>query len=37
MGDIIKFERLQDRTIEIGVRKVLLYADVAEIYGVETK
>ena len=37
MGDIIKFESLQDRIIEIRDQKVLLDADVAEIYGVETK
>ena len=37
MGDIIKFENLQDRIIEIRDQKVLLDVDVAEIYGVETK
>ena len=37
MGDIIKFENLQDRIIEIKDQKVLLDVDVAEIYGVETK
>ena len=37
MSEIIKFENLQDRIIEIRDQKVLLDADVAEIYGVETK
>ena len=37
MGDIIKFENLQDCIIEIRDQKVLLDVDVAEIYGVETK
>ncbi len=37
MSDIIKFENLQDRIIEIRDQQVLLDADVAEIYGVETK
>jgi len=37
MSDIIKFENLQDRIIEIRDQKVLLDADVAQIYGVETK
>jgi len=37
MSDIIKFENLQDRIIEIRDQKVLLDVDVAEIYGVETK
>jgi prophage antirepressor-like protein len=37
MSDIVKFENLQDRIIEIRDQKVLLDADVAEIYGVETK
>ena len=37
MGDIIKLEDLQDRIIEIRERKVLIDADVAEIYGVETR
>ncbi|MBK5102567.1 MAG: ORF6N domain-containing protein, partial [Desulfobacteraceae bacterium] len=32
MSDIIKFENLQDRIIEIRDQKVLLDADVAEIY-----
>lgn len=35
--NMIKFENLQDRIIEIRDQKVLLDADVAEIYGVETK
>jgi hypothetical protein len=33
----MKFENLKDRIIEIRNQKVLLGADVAEIYGVETK
>jgi hypothetical protein len=37
MSDVVKFENLQDRIIEIRGQKVLLDADVAEIYGVETK
>ena len=37
MSDIVKFENLQDRIIEIRDQKVLLDADVAEIYGVETR
>lgn len=37
MMEIMKFENLQDRIIEIRDQKVLLDADVAEIYGVETK
>ena len=37
MSEIIKFEDLQDRIIEIRDQKVLLDVDVAEIYGVETK
>ena len=37
MSDIVKFENLQERIIEIREQKVLLDVDVAEIYGVETK
>jgi hypothetical protein len=37
MSDIIKFANLQDRIIELRGQSVLLDADVAEIYGVETK
>ena len=37
MSEIAKFEDLQDRIIELREQKVLLDADVAEIYGVETK
>ena len=37
MSDIMKFENLQDRIIEIRDQKVLVDADVAEIYGVETR
>ena len=37
MSDILKFENLQERIIEIRDKRVLLDADVAEIYGVETR
>src|SRR4030043_804011 len=37
MSAIAKFENLQDRIIELRGQSVLLDADVAEIYGVETK
>jgi len=37
MSDTMKFENLQDRIIELRGQSVLLDADVAEIYGVETK
>ena len=37
MSEIVKFEDLQDRIIELRGQKVLLDADVAEIYKVETK
>ena len=37
MSDIMKWENLRDRIIEIRDQKVLLDVDVAEIYGVETK
>jgi len=37
MSNIMKFENLQDRIIEIRDQKILLDVDVAEIYGVETK
>jgi hypothetical protein len=37
MSEIIKFENLQDRIIEIRDIRVLLDADIAEIYGVETR
>ncbi len=37
MNEIVKFENLQDRIIELRCQKVLLDIDVAEIYGVETK
>ena len=37
MSEIVRFENLQDRIIEIRGQKVLLDVDVAEIYGVETK
>jgi len=37
MSELIKFEDLQDRIIEIRNQMVLLDADVAELYGVETK
>ncbi len=35
--EIMKFENLQDRIIQVRGEKVLLDVDVAEIYGVETK
>ena len=37
MSELIKFEDLQDRIIELRSQMVLLDADVAELYGVETK
>ena len=37
MSEIVKFEDLQDRIIELEGQKVLLDADVAQIYGVETR
>jgi len=37
MSDIVKFENIEDRIVEIRGQKVLVDADVAEIYGVETK
>jgi len=37
MSKIIKFEDLQDRIIVLRGEKVLLDADVAQIYGVETR
>ena len=37
MSEIMKFEDLQDRIIEIRDQKVLLDVHVAEFYGVETK
>lgn len=37
MSDMMKFDNLQERIIEIKDQKVLLDADVAEIYGVETR
>ena len=37
MSEIVKFENLQDRIIELRGQKVLLDADVAQIYGVETR
>ena len=37
MSDIIKFENIEDRIVVIRGQKVLVDADVAEIYGVETK
>ena len=37
MSDIVKFENIEDRIVEIRGRKVLVDADVAEIYGVETR
>ncbi len=37
MSDIIKLEDLQNRVVELREKKVLIDADVAEIYGVETR
>ena len=37
MSEITKFENLQERIIEIRNENVLLDADVAEIYGVQTR
>jgi hypothetical protein len=37
MSEIVKFENLQDRIIELRGQKVLLDADVAQIYGVKTR
>ena len=37
MSAIVKFEDLQDRIIELRGQKVLLDADVAQIYGGETR
>ena len=35
--DIVKLEKVENKIIEIRGQKVLLDADVAEIYGVETR
>ena len=37
MSEIVKFEDLQDRIIELRGQKILLDADVAQVYGVETR
>ena len=37
MNDIVKFENLKNRIIELRGQSVLLDDDVAKIYGVETK
>ena len=37
MSELVKFEDLHDRIIELRGQKVLLDADVAQIYGVETR
>jgi len=37
MSEIAKFENLQDLVIELRGQKVLLDADVAQIYGVKTR
>ena len=37
MSDVVKFENLKNKIIEIRGQSVLLDSDVAEIYGVETK
>ncbi|OPY16643.1 MAG: ORF6N domain protein [Syntrophus sp. PtaB.Bin075] len=36
MNDLVKFENLMDRIVELRGQSVLLDADVAAIYGVET-
>ncbi len=35
--DIVKFEEVENKIIEINGQKVILDSDVAELYGVETK
>jgi prophage antirepressor-like protein len=37
MSDIVKFEDVENRVLEIRGKKVLLDSDLAELYGVETK
>ena len=37
MNTVAKFENLKDLIVELRGQSVLLDADVAEIYGVETK
>ncbi|MCX6168353.1 MAG: ORF6N domain-containing protein [Ignavibacteriales bacterium] len=37
MSDIIKFENIQERILEIRGEKVILDSDVAKLYGVATK
>ncbi|MFA7185224.1 MAG: ORF6N domain-containing protein, partial [Victivallales bacterium] len=37
MSDILKFEQLQDRIIVLHGENVLIDADIADIYGVETR
>jgi len=37
MGEIVKFEEIEDLIVEIYGQKVLLDRDVASLYGVETK
>jgi prophage antirepressor-like protein len=37
MNTVAKFENLKDRIVEVRSQSVLLDADVAKIYGVETK
>ena len=37
MSDLIKIENLKELIIEIRGEKVLIDADVAQIYGVETR
>ena len=37
MSQVIKFENLRNRIVELRGQMVLLDADVAELYGVETK
>ncbi len=37
MSDIVIFDKIEDRVIELRGEKVILDSDVAELYGVETK
>lgn len=37
MGDVVKFDHIESKIIEIRGQKVLLDSEVAELYQVETK
>ena len=37
MSNIVKFENVENRVLEIRGTKVILDSDLAELYGVETK